>query len=294
VQFLRSGGAAADDLDVLTREVDDPFVLEEVIRSHSTSDETLLHLARTARGRPQEALISNHARLLAEPGIIRALLENPALTSEGRRLLSELTEEFFEKSARRRNLEKQGAEEEGAGEGDVSLDGVGADEDLGDESDLEGIGEDSSTTEEAAPEDDDSLFIGAIYRRLGLMTISEKIKLAYTGSKEERRILVGDTNKLVGLAVLKSRAISINEAESFAAMRNLDEEIYRRISGNREWMRKSAVVIALVRNPRVPLDITLPLLKRLSIRDLRAVVRDRNLRSVLRAMARRLLVDKRR
>jgi hypothetical protein len=49
-----------------------------------------------------------------------------------------------------------------------------------------------------------------------------------------------------------------------------------------------------VRNPRVPLDITLPLLKRLSIRELRTVVRDRNLASVIRATARRFMVLKRR
>jgi hypothetical protein len=63
---------------------------------------------------------------------------------------------------------------------------------------------------------------------------------------------------------------------------------------NREWMRKPAVVVSLVRNPRVPLDITLPLLKRLPVRELRAVFRDRNLASVLRTTARRFLMAKRR
>jgi hypothetical protein len=77
-------------------------------------------------------------------------------------------------------------------------------------------------------------------------------------------------------------------------MRNLDEEIFRRIALNRDWMRKPAVVVALVRNPRVALDITLPLLKRLAVRELRAVSRDRNLAPVLRSSARRLLLLKRR
>jgi hypothetical protein len=111
-QFVRSGGPAEDELDVLAREIDDPFVLEEIIRSRSTSDETLLHLARTATGRPQEALIANHARLLGEPQIIRTLLENPSLSSEGRRLLAELKEEFFEKSSRLREAEEDGTEGE--------------------------------------------------------------------------------------------------------------------------------------------------------------------------------------
>ena len=70
------------------------------------------------------------------------------------------------------------------------------------------------------------------------MTISEKIALAYKGSKEERKILISDANKLIGYAVLKSRSLSIIEVESFAAMRNVDPEIYRRIAMSREWMRK--------------------------------------------------------
>ena len=77
-------------------------------------------------------------------------------------------------------------------------------------------------------------------------------------------------------------------------MRNLDEELYRRIAKSREWMRKPAVVLALVRNPRVPLDISLPLLKRLATRELRGVFRDRNLAPVLRNSARNLLVARRR
>jgi hypothetical protein len=293
-QFVKSGGVAEDELDVLAREIDDPFVLEEIIRSRTTTDETLLHLARTATGRPQEALIANHARLLGEPRIIGELLENPALTSEGRRLLAELNEEFFEKSARLREAREADTEDERfVGEED-GLEDVVEEDDLGDEGDLEETADDISS--ETPPEGDDehSLYIGALYRRIGLMTVSQKIKLAYTGNKEERRILIGDANKLVGIAVLKSRAISVHEAESFAGMRNLDEDIYRRISTNREWMRKPAMLITLVRNPRVPIDITLPLLKRLPIRDLRVVSRDRNLATVLRSTARKFMVDKRR
>jgi hypothetical protein len=294
-QFVKSGGAAEDELHELAREIDDPFVLEEIIRSRSTSDETLLHLARTATGRPQEALIANHARLLGEPQIIRTLLENPSLSSEGRRLLAELKEEFFEKSSRLREAEEDGAEgeESATREQADGLEDFGEEDDLGEEGDVGETGQGSPST---APEGDDehSLFIGAIYRRIGLMTVSQKVKLAYTGSKEERHILIGDSNKLVGIAVLKSRAISVNEAESFAAMRNLDEEIYRRIASNREWMRKPAMVVTLVRNPRVPIDITLPLLKRLPVRDLRVVYRDRNLATVLRSTARRFMVNKRR
>jgi hypothetical protein len=291
-RFVRSGEPQEDELDVLARENDDPFVLEEVVRSRTTGDETLLFLARTAGGRPQEALIANHARLLARPALVQALLENPELTAEGRRLLSELTEEFFEKKARRLQSEALRAEEIPGTSEHVEEDEVGSAEE-GEELDADG---EEAAAEESPEEnsEENSLFIGAIYRRIGLMTISEKIGLAYKGSKEERRVLIGDTSKLIGFAVLKSRSLSINEVESFAAMRNLDEEIYRRISKGREWMRKPAVILALVRNPRVPLDVTLPLLKRLATRELRGIIRDRNLAPVLRTSARKLMVLRRR
>jgi hypothetical protein len=292
--FVTSGAPRGDELDLLARESDDSFVLEEIVRCRTVDDGTLLFLARTAAGRPQEAMIANQARLLARPALIEALLENPALTGEGRRLLSELQEEFFEKEARRRAAEARRTEEDAEAAHAPEPESAEA---LGEEDDLElddEEGEATETEDATREEEGESLFIGAIYRRIGLMTVGEKIQLAYVGSKEERRVLIGDTNKLIGIAVLKSRAISINEVESFAAMRNLDEELYRRISNSREWMRKPAVVLTLVRNPRVPIDISLPLLKRLATRELRGVIRDRNLAPVLRTSARKLLIQRRR
>lgn len=293
--FARGAKPSPAELDLLARESDDPFVQEEVVRSREVEDSTLLHLAQTATGRPQEALIANQSRLIAQPALVTALRANPALTEEGRRLLSEFTEEFLDKGMRRREADAR----------PVGYELTESDEAAGEGLEDEGLlGEDTGPAAEAgaaeSPEsaegalEDDSLFVGAVYRRIALMTVPEKIDLAHKGSRAERRILIGDTNKLIGLAVLKSRALTDTEVEGFAAMRNLDEELYRRITKNREWMRRPAVAIALVRNPRAPLDITLPLLKRLSVRELREVFRDRNLPPVIRASARRILVEKRR
>jgi hypothetical protein len=297
VAFVKSARPLPEELDVIARETDDPFVLEEVVRSRGVRDATLLHLAQTSTGRAQEALIANQARLLAQPELLSALQGNPGLTAEGRRLLAEFTEEFQDKGIRRRQVEALRAVESALSEGATGTveEDVELDLDLDLDEEIDSADEGGSEALETAPEEDDSsLFVGAVYRRIALMTVSQKIDLAYKGSREERRILIGDTNKLIGLAVLKSRALTDNEVEGFAAMRNLDEEIYRRITKNRDWMRRPAVTIALVRNPRVPLDVSLPLLKRLPVRDLRAVFRDRNLAPVIRTSARRILVDKRR
>jgi hypothetical protein len=75
-------------------------------------------------------------------------------------------------------------------------------------------------------------------------------------------------------------------------MRHLDTDIYRKISLNREWMRKRAVIQAMVRNPAVPIAIALLLVKHLPIRELKAVMRDPNLPEGLRLTAKKLLTEK--
>src|SRR5262249_37028378 len=135
---------------------------------------------------------------------------------------------------------------------------------------------------------------GAIYRRIAIMTVSEKVKLAYSGGKEERRILVGDANKLVGEAVLKSRGLTIPDVGRFGSVRHIHEAVVRKIAGVREWLRNPAIAIALVKNPKVPLAITLPLIKSVPVRELRTIARDSNLPEGVRLTARKWLAEKRR
>lgn len=276
---LLSGGTTPRELDTISCLSEDPFVLEQVIRHKDVGDPTLEALARRVSGAPQEALVVNQVRLLRKPALIDALFENPQLTPDVRRRLNEIREEFFEKQKRRR----QAREEEEAR--------------LAEEQASE---EESSTAEPAADSEgaegaiDSSLTTGAVYRRIATMTVSEKIKLAYSGGKEERAILIGDSNRLVGLAVLKSRGLTVNEVESYCSMRHLDIDIFRKIAEDREWIRKPPIVLALVKNPKVPIAITLPLVKHLQVRELRTIIRDPNMRDGLRISARKFLVEKRR
>ena len=135
---------------------------------------------------------------------------------------------------------------------------------------------------------------GAIHRKITTMTVSEKIKLAYSGGKEERRILIGDANKLVGMAVLKSRGLTVPEVEAICSMRHVSDDIFRTIQARREWIRKPAIILALVKNPKVPLAISLSLVRQVPLRDLRNISRDPNLAESLRIMSRKALVEKRR
>jgi hypothetical protein len=59
-------------------------------------------------------------------------------------------------------------------------------------------------------------------------------------------------------------------------------------------MRKPPVIAALVKNPAVPIAITLPLVKHLPVRELKVVTRDPNLPEGVRLTAKKLLDEKRR
>jgi hypothetical protein len=280
-RFILDGAPTEGELDGIALHAEDPFVLEQVIRHKDVSDVTLDRLARTVDGAPQEALIINQVRLIRTPSLIDSLFENPSLTPDGRRRLLEVREEFFDKEDRRRESEQAREDEaidpELAEEVAAALAAAEAEEVR-----IKGRrGKPSADLEK-------SLTTGAAYKRISTMTVSQKIKLAYSGGKEERRILMGDANKLIGAAVLKSRGLTVNEVESYCSMRHLDEDIFRKIADSREWMRRPAIVLALVKNPKVNISVTLPLIKRLNERNLKQIMRDTNLPEGIRISARKL------
>jgi hypothetical protein len=127
-----------------------------------------------------------------------------------------------------------------------------------------------------------------LLQRINSMTPAEKIKTALTGNQEERLVLVRDSNKLVARAVLGSPKLSDAEVEAFAMMKNVTEEVLRLISMNRAFMKRYVVAVALVNNPRTPLDVTLPLINRLNERDLKNLSLNKNVPETLRTLALKL------
>jgi hypothetical protein len=294
--FLAGPDVTEAELDTAAHWTDDGEVLVRVVQHRNVSDATLAKLARNVTGTPQEALIVNQARLLRDPSLIDALYENPELTADGRRLLTELKEEFFEKeslrkAARVRRREKL-AEPEIPVAAEVPEGDAGAAEEAeeGEEGENEGPAESPSAGPEAGtPREAEDLYI-----RLMGMSVPEKVKLALTGTREERRFLLADGSKMVGLAVLRARGLTPTEVEGFCGMRHLDSDIFKKIATTRDWIRRPLIALALVKNPKAPLTVTLPLVKRLSMRDLRNTFRDRNLPEAVRAQARKIYMQRRR
>jgi hypothetical protein len=127
----------------------------------------------------------------------------------------------------------------------------------------------------------------ATVQRLSRMTVSEKIKAAMRGSREERTILVRDSNKLVSLAVLSSPKVNEREIESYAKMANLSEDVLRVIGTSRAWTKSYAIVRSLAFNPKSPISVSMTLVSRLVEKDVRMLSIDRNIAEPVKILARK-------
>lgn len=149
---------------------------------------------------------------------------------------------------------------------------------------------DQSPEPEPAPagEDEKSAVL-----RINRLSVAQRISLAMKGTREERAILIRDPNKIVGVAVLSSPKMTETEIESIAKMASISDELLRIIANTRAWMKRYAVVVALAKNPKTPVAISMNLLSRLNDKDLRMLSADRNVAEVVRITARqKVVIDK--
>lgn len=117
------------------------------------------------------------------------------------------------------------------------------------------------------------------------LNIGKKIKLAYLGNAEARKILLRDNNKSVAVAVVKSGRMSDSEAASAASNKNLHMDVLREIASNKEYLRKYQVRLQLVNNPKCPVSIAAGFVTQLQRSDLQHLSRNKNVSSVISKMA---------
>jgi hypothetical protein len=122
-------------------------------------------------------------------------------------------------------------------------------------------------------------------QEINSMGISDRIKLALTGSKTHRLILVKDSNKMVSLAVLESPKITTDEIIIMAKNKSIASDLIGRISKNREWIKNYPVIVELVQNPKTPVKSALSFINRLHIRDLKLLSHNKNTSPVIREFA---------
>lgn len=126
-------------------------------------------------------------------------------------------------------------------------------------------------------------------QRLARMTITQKVKAAMRGNRDERALLIRDSNKLVSIAVLASPRLTEQEVETYAKMASLSEDVLRVIATTRAWLKNYTVVRALTFNPKTPIALAMGMVNRLVEKDIRMLASDRNIGEPVKLLARKMM-----
>lgn len=273
-----------------------PALMPALIENPQVSEQHLADLAKGASRELVEYLLAS-PRVRGAHGVLDVLLENPHLTQvEVQQLRSELGYEAP-------NPEAEAAHEAWRHEHSAEIE---AEE--GTAFELTGVLEEPEEFSIAPPPPEKSA-VGMTPRpvnphtlsapvkvstlvKISRMNVAERVKTGFIGNKEERAILVRDSARIVQNSVLASPKVSESEIETFAAAKNVSENVLREIGRNRRFMKIYAVVRNLVNNPRCPLDLSLTLVKNLLVGDLKNLQGNKGVPDTLRKVATKLYKEK--
>jgi hypothetical protein len=284
VAVASSDSTPSQHLTLIMKAARDPVVLEAAIRNRSTPDAAVIELAGRAEPAVQEVIVINQARILRAPEILSSLLANARLTPDVRRRALETREEFFEKV---RPMSDDGEPVGEAVSDEIAIEPLEPIADLLEQAEQAPQSETPTTPLDLNEVEKGDSKARAIWARLQNMTVAEKVLLAFRGDRMIRMLLVRERNKIVATAAMRNPRMTPNEVESIAGMRNVEEEVLRIIGTRREWMSKYNVMLALVRNPKVPVGLVIPLVNRLVLRDLKGLKDDKGVSEIVRLTARK-------
>jgi hypothetical protein len=265
---------------------DDSELMETLALNPAAADETVVFLASLPHKRVVEIVANNQQRLLRCHEIVDALGANP-LT--GRAVIDRILG-FL-------GIERPDAEvdEEADPFEDLPEPGEVTDEAaraalravLGD--DAAGLASELVKDLDGELDEDSKL---NLFKAVSQMTVMQKIKLARLGNQEARGLLIRDTNKIVATAAVRSPKITENEVAQYAKMRNVSDEVLRVIASNREFTRSYQVKLALATNPKTPQSAAMKFLNYVQERDLRSIMKSKDVPSAISTHARRILSKK--
>ena len=121
------------------------------------------------------------------------------------------------------------------------------------------------------------------------LKVDEKIKMALTGDKEWRSILIKESNKMVQAAVMKNPRISDGEVLAVTKNKSSSDEIIRIILLNKDWLKNYEIRKALVTHPKTPLPKALRFVSGLVMKDIKNLARSRQVSNIIATAARKEL-----
>jgi hypothetical protein len=263
---------------------EDEQVCERIALNNRADDQTIAYLASLPYRRVVDIISQNQERLMRHEAILDALGENP-LT--GRAAIEKILSFLG-------ITEKNGEVEE--------IDALDNPDALSDEDAKAAIAallgdEYAHLAKQLVAEGDvevaeKEIKEGNLFAAVQKMTVMQKIKLARSGGKEARGLLIRDRNKVVYTSVIMSPKITENEVVAISNNRNSPEEVLRIISMNRDYTKHYAVKLGLSKNSKTPQSVAMKFLNYLQDKDLKILMKSRDVSSVISTQARRLLTKK--
>ena len=258
-------------------------ILFRVIRNQALPYEFLIKIAEKGDASMLEMLLENQIKLIAYPEIMEAMEKNPEITNFIRGKIGEIREFYLQED----NAEEIAVEEVLEEVREVILQEQLAERKQQQEQGMETGEEEDAGAEGLGDIQDEVVQERALttLQEINSMAISDRIKLALTGTKTHRMILVKDSNKMVSLAVLESPKITTDEVIILAKNKSIATDIIARISRNREWIKNYTIIAELVQNPKTPVKSALAFINRLHLRDLKLLSANKNTNPVIRQFA---------
>ncbi len=116
-----------------------------------------------------------------------------------------------------------------------------------------------------------------ICQAIAHMTAGEKIKLAHTGDRSVRNLLIKDNNRVVATSVLKNPKLTEQEVVMTVSSTSISEDIIREIANTRKWMKSYKVKVAMVFNPHTPLSFSLKIVDYLRDKELKQLAKSKGI-----------------
>lgn len=283
VSVLKEESTSVDVLAFFGTRASSDDVQQALVRNASTPDETIAMLVPRLTETNLEFVVVNQTRLLRHNPIIAALEGNENLNSDQGRRIKELKFDFKLDRAPEAAAPPP-APDEIEMPAKLDLASGPAEEEqpppqsTAEAAELYGVNVDDIPEEEQAEKK-------SLLAELVTMTAAEKMMRALKGEREARLMLIRDRNRTVWSAVLSSPKMNDADAEQIAKMRNVAPDVLREIAKNRQFVKRYTVAHELVKNPKTPHEVSSKLLARLKDRDLKRLLRDRNVSEQVRRLA---------